>query len=119
MAELNALLKSINRRISFKGNNEIIFNEIKILPDEFKVFIKEKEIKLTKKEYELLLFFISNKTKVVTKTSLIDYLWGDFMDPADSYDFIYTHIKNLRKKLIQNDCNDYIQTVYGIGYKFE
>lgn len=119
MAELNAHLKSIKRRISFDGKNEIIFNEIKILPDEFKVFINEKELKLTKKEYELLLFFISNKTKVITKTSLIDYLWGDFMDIDDSYDFIYTHIKNLRRKLLKNDCKDYIKTVYGIGYKFE
>jgi DNA-binding response OmpR family regulator len=119
LAELNALLKSINRRISFNGRNEIVVNEIRLLPDEYKIFIHENEFKCTKKEYDLLLFFISNKNKVIPKTSLAKHLWGDYMDSADSYDFIYTHIKNLRQKLIKNGCADYIQTVYGIGYKFE
>ncbi|NOZ46707.1 MAG: response regulator transcription factor [Chlorobi bacterium] len=119
LAELNVHLKSINRRIHFKGENQIILNEIKILPDEHKTFVNEKEIVLTKKEYELLLFFISNKNKVITKMGIAEYLWGDYMDEADSFDFIYTHIKNLRKKLLKKGCADYIQTVYGIGYKFD
>ena len=119
LAELNAHLKSINRRINFSGHNEITSNEIKILPDEHRVFVCEKELKLTKKEYDLLLFFISNKNRVITKISLAEYLWGDFMDTADSFDFIYTHIKNLRKKLLKLGCEDYIQTVYGVGYKFD
>jgi len=119
LAELNAHLKSINRRINFGGSNQIIVNEIKLIPDEHKAFVKEKEIILTKKEYELLLFFISNKNKVVTKSGLAEYLWGDYMDLADSYDFIYTHIKNLRRKLLKEGCEDYIKTIYGLGYKFE
>ncbi len=119
LAELNAHLKSINRRISYGGNNQIIMNEIKLIPDEHKAFVREKEIILTKKEYELLLFFISNKNKVITKAGLAEYLWGDYMDLADSYDFIYTHIKNLRRKLLKEGCQDYIKTIYGLGYKFE
>ena len=118
LAELNALLKSVNRRISFSGRNEIIVNEIRLLPDEYKVFIHGEEMKFTRKEYELLMFFVSNKNKVITKTGLAEHLWGDYMDSADSYDFIYTHIKNLRRKLINNGCADYIKTVYGVGYKF-
>jgi DNA-binding response OmpR family regulator len=118
LAELNALLKSVNRRISFSGRNEIIVNEIRLLPDEYKVFIHGEEMKFTRKEYELLMFFVSNKNKVITKTGLAEHLWGDYMDSADSYDFIYTHIKNLRRKLINNGCADYIHTVYGVGYKF-
>lgn len=119
LAELNAHLKSINRRINFSGQNEIIVNEIKILPDEHKAFVNDLEVKLTRKEYDLLLFFISNKNRVINKISLAEYLWGDFMDTADSFDFIYTHIKNLRKKLLKLGCQDYIQTVYGVGYKFD
>lgn len=119
LAELNAHLKSINRRINFNGQNEIVVNEIKLLPDERKAFVTNKELKLTRKEYDLLLFFISNKNRVITKISLAEYLWGDFMDTADSFDFIYTHIKNLRKKLLKFGCEDYIQTVYGVGYKFD
>ncbi|MBC8344086.1 MAG: response regulator transcription factor [Bacteroidetes bacterium] len=119
LAELNAQLKSINRRMNFGGTNDIVFNEIKLLPDEFKVFIHQKELILTRKEYDLLLFFISNKNKVITKTGLAEHLWGDYMDSADSFDFIYTHIKNLRKKLLSMGCSDYIKTVYRVGYKFE
>ncbi len=119
LAELNAHLKSINRRISYGGNNQIIVNEIRLIPDEHRAFVNDNEIILTKKEYELLLFFISNRNKVITKAGLAEYLWGDYMDMADSYDFIYTHIKNLRRKLLKKGCGDYIKTIYGLGYKFE
>ena len=119
LAELNAHLKSINRRINFNGRKEISVNEIKIFPDEHLAIVNDNELKKKKKEYELLLFFISNKNRVITKISIAEYLWGDFMDAADSFDFIYTHIKNLRKKLISSGCEDYIQTVYGVGYKFD
>ncbi len=119
LAELNAHLKSINRRINFNGNEQIIVNEIKLLPNEHIVLVNEQEVKLTKKEFELLVFFISNKNKVITKSSLAEHLWGDYMDTADSFDFIYTHIKNLRSKLLKEGCADYIKTVYGVGYKFD
>src|SRR5258707_6924994 len=75
-------------------------------------------IDLTKKEYELLLYFISNKNKVVTKESIVEHLWGDSMDMMPNFDFIYTHVKNLRKKLIDHDCPDYIKAIYGVGNKF-
>ena len=119
LAELNAHLKSINRRISYGGNNQIVVNELRLIPDEHMVFVHEVQLTLTKKEYELLLFFIANKNKVITKAGLAEYLWGDYMDLADSYDFIYTHIKNLRSKLLKKGCEDYIKTIYGLGYKFE
>ncbi|NER02410.1 MAG: response regulator transcription factor [Okeania sp. SIO3C4] len=119
LSELNARLKSLNRRLNFNGDNSIIFNEIKILPDELKVFVHDKELNLTKKEYDILLYFLANKNRVLTKVSLSEHIWGDYMDSADSYDFIYTHIKNLRKKLLKADCQDYVKNVYGIGYKFE
>ena len=119
LAELNAHLKSINRRINFNGNEQIIINEIKILPGEHAVYVNNKEVKLTKKEYELLVFFAANKNKVITKSGLAEHLWGDYMDMADSFDFLYTHIKNLRNKLLKEGCADYIKTVYGVGYKFD
>ncbi len=119
LAELNAHLKSIQRRLFFDGSNQIIINEIKLLPDEHRVFVHDQELVLTGKEYDVLLFFISNKNKLITKTGLAEHLWGDYMDTVNSLDFIYTHIKNLRKKLIKAGCEDYIQTVYGVGYKFK
>jgi DNA-binding response OmpR family regulator len=119
LAELNAHLKSIHRRISFSGSNELVLNEIKLIPDEHRAFVHDKELILTKKEYELLMFFISNKNKIITKAGLAEHLWGDHMDAADSYDFIYTHIKNLRRELLKKGCQDYIKTIYGLGYKFD
>ncbi len=119
LSELNARLKSVIRRRSFQGSKEIVFNEIRINPDSRQVYVSDKEIVLTGKEYDLLVFFIANKARVVPKDSIAEHLWGDHMDQADSYDFLYTHVKNMRKKLLQSGCKDYLSTVYGIGYKFQ
>jgi len=118
LSELNARVKSIIRRRTFSGNNEIVFNEISIIPEKMQVTVNDQVVVLTKKEFEMLVFFIANKNRVITKESIAEHLWGDEMDMADSYDFIYTHIKNLRKKMIEKGGMDYIQTVYGMGYKF-
>jgi DNA-binding response OmpR family regulator len=82
------------------------------------VKVRNRLIDLTRKEYDLLLYFISNKNKVISKGAIAEHLWGDNMDMADNYDFIYTHIKNLRKKLVQSGAQDYVKSVYGMGYKF-
>lgn len=119
LSELNARIKSVIRRISFGGSNEIIFNEIRIDTDAIKVFVNDNNVSLTKKEYDLLIFFISNKDRVLTKESIGENVWGDYADTLASFDFIYTHIKNLRKKLLDRGCNDYLKNVYGVGYKFD
>ncbi len=118
LSELNARIKSVIRRRNFDGQNEIVFKEITILPAERVVKIHGEPINLTKKEFDLLVYFISNQNRVITKNSLAEHLWGDYMDMADSYDFIYAHLKNLRKKILKMNGGDYIQTVYGVGYKF-
>jgi len=118
MAELSARINSISRRDTFMGSDEVIFNEIKIRIDENQAFINEKQLTLTRKEYDLLLFFISNKDRIVTKESIVEHLWGDNVILTDSFDFVYTHVKNLRKKLISNNCRNYIKVIYGFGYKF-
>lgn len=119
LSELNARIKSIVRRRGLQGATEKIFNELTILFNSRKVLIHGKEITLTRKEYDLLLYFLMNEDRVLDKETIAEHLWGDNMSiSADSFDFIYTHIKNLRKKLIDNGCTDYIKTVYGIGYKF-
>lgn len=119
LSELNARIKSIIRRRNFKGGNTLEYNEIQVTFDSRQVQVSDKEIVLTKKEYDLLLYFITNQSKVLDKEAIAEHLWGDNMSlMADSYDFIYTHIKNLRKKLIDAGSKDYIHTVYGIGYQF-
>lgn len=118
LSELNARIKAIIRRRNFDAQNEIIFNEITVSPYDRTVSVNDQAISLTKKEFDLLVFFISNQNRVVTKESIAEHLWGDNMDMADSYDFIYSHLKNLRKKIQEKGGNDYVETVYGIGYKF-
>ncbi|WP_405383049.1 response regulator transcription factor [Maribacter sp. LLG6340-A2] len=117
--ELNARIKSIIRRKHFKGSNLVVFDTITINTDSQEVHINQKLIELTQKEYQLLIFFISNENRVITKESIVEHLWGDNTDSFDSFDFIYTHIKNLRKKIINSSDKDYLKTVYGIGYKFQ
>ena len=118
LSELNARVKSILRRRKFRGNKEIVFKEIRVLPDTLQTFANQRPVALTKKEFDLLIYFISNQNKIITKESIAEHLWGDYIDTADSYDFVYTHISNLRKKLVEQGSNDYIQTVYRVGYKF-
>jgi DNA-binding response OmpR family regulator len=118
LAELAARVNAIIRRKSFEGKNEIFCNELKLDLREKNLRVNNNPVDLTKKEYELLLYFISNKNRVISKNAIAEHLWGDNMDVADSYDFIYTHIKNLRKKVMQAGAADYIKSIYGMGYKF-
>ena len=118
LSELNARVKAVIRRRNFDAQNEIEFNEITVRPYDRHVSVNGQILTLTKKEFDLLLFFLSNQNRVITRESIAEHLWGDDMDMADSYDFIYSHLKNLRKKIQSKGGNDYIQTVYGIGYKF-
>ena len=118
LSELNARIKSLLRRRNFEGKKEIKLNELTIAPDTEDVLVNGKQLFLTKKEYDLLMYFVTNKNRVLTKDAIAEHLWGDNIDSADSFDFIYNHIKNLRKKLIEKGCPDYIKTVYAMGYKF-
>ena len=118
LSELNARVKSLIRRRNFGGQNEIWFREIRVLPNSRKVFINGQETALSRKEYDLLLYFLSNIDVALTKTSIAEHLWGDQIDSADSLDIVYSHIKNLRRKLVEKGSSDYVRSIYGIGYKF-
>ena len=118
LAELNSRVNSLLRRRKYEGNKNIIFNEIEIDPDAKRVVANGVTLDLTKKEYFLLLYFITNKNRVLTKEAIAEHLWGDNIDMVDNFDFIYTHMRNLRKKLKNSGATDYLQTIYGLGYKF-
>lgn len=118
LTELAARVAAIIRRRSFEGKNIIYLNELALNVNEKTVTVNDKSIDLTRKEYDLLVYFISNKNKVITKNAIAEHLWGDGMESGGGYDFIYSHIKNLRKKIIGAGGRDYIVSVYGLGYKF-
>ena len=119
LPELNARIQAILRRKQFDGSNWIRFNEIKIDLIARRGFVDEKELNLTLKEYNLLIYFLANKSRIISKSAIVEHLWEDNIDQADTYNFLYTHIKNLRRKLVENGSIDYIQTVYGMGYIFK
>ncbi len=119
LSELNSRVRAVLRRRKFNGSKEITFRDFRLLPEEREVFVGDNKLQLTPKEYELLLYFVVNKNRVLTRQSIAEHLWGDYMDMADRFDFVYTHLNNLRKKIKRSGGNDYIKTVYGIGYKME
>lgn len=118
-AELHARIKSILRRRLHGGNKDLTFNELTLNTETREVTANGNEIVLTRKEFDLLHYLIVNRDRVLSKESIVEHLWGDMMGiDADSLDFIYTHMRNLRRKLLNAGVNDYIKNVYGVGYKF-
>jgi DNA-binding response OmpR family regulator len=117
LSELNARIKSILRRRNFNGETILNFDLIQIIPDQHAVYVNDHPLNLTPKEYNLLVYFISNKNRVITKESLADHFWENNYEQFASNEMIYAHIKNLRHKIIEKGGKDYIRTVYGIGYK--
>lgn len=116
LAELLARIYSLIRRKQFNSANLIEWNEIRIDPHSRTVTVQDIPVVLTKKEFDLLLLFIGNKNKVISKGALAEHLSGDLADMLDSHDFIYAHVKNLKKKLTEAGCAEYIKTIYGTGY---
>ncbi len=118
LAELNSRIKSQLRRRHFGGTNELVFNEIKINVDSGEVSVYDEKIDLTKKQYEILVYFMVNRNKLITHESIAEHVWGDNISNEENFDFIYGQIKNLRKKIEQKNGKNYIHSIYGMGYKF-
>jgi len=116
--ELNARIRSILRRKKAQGSNVIESGPIRVDTLARIVYIENEMISLTKKEYDMLLFFLYNQERLLTKESIAEHLWGDHIDQADSFDFIYNHIKNLRRKISQKTRLNVIRSMYGMGYMF-
>jgi len=119
LSEMAARVESLIRRKQFDSNNLIVQNELTIDLNAKNLTIHDSPVNLTKKEYNLLLFFIGNKNRVLSKGALAEHLSGDFADMFDSHDFVYAHVKNLKRKLKEKGYGDYIKTIYGTGYKWE
>lgn len=118
LAELSMRIYAVIRRREFSASNTLVDNGIRIDLLEKTVSVNGEPVTLTKSEYELLLFFIGNKNRVVTKSAMAEHLNGEMADMMDNHDFVYTHIKNLKAKLAKAGCHDCIHNVYGMGYKW-
>jgi len=117
LSELNARLRAIIRRRQFQGQPQLTFRDLLVLPDLAEVQVRGEQLALTRKEYDLLLYLLANPGRILTKEAIAEHLCGDQVDTADSFDFIYTHLKNLRRKLQEKGADNYIRTMYGVGYK--
>ncbi|WP_312285670.1 response regulator transcription factor [Chryseobacterium gleum] len=119
LSELMARVYSVIRRKQFSSSNVVKQNELQIDLLAKTVTVNNETISLTKKEFDLLIYFIGNKNKVISKSTLAEHLSGDLADMLDNHDFVYAHVKNLKKKLYDAGCGHYLKTVYGTGYKWE
>lgn len=117
LAELHARIKSVLRRKNADGDTSIVLDNLVVFPDKRQVCVDSREISLNRKEFDLLYYFVSNPNRLINKTSLAESVWGDHIDQADSLDFIYSQVKNLRKKLKTAGATPEIKAVYGFGYK--
>lgn len=117
LAELNARIKAVLRRKAFDGQNVVTLGNVAIHFNERAIYVNGKDMPLNRKEYDLLTFFIENRNRLLSKTALAEHVWGDHTDEADSLEFIYSQIRNLRKKLRDHQAGIEIQAVYGLGYK--
>lgn len=117
LLELHSRIKSAIRQRNQSGENFIAYKNVKIYPEDRKVLVGQKEMVLNRKEFDLLYYFMIRPEKTLQKTTLAESVWGDSIDQADSLDFIYSQIKNLRKKLKEHQAEIDFQSVYGIGYK--
>jgi DNA-binding response OmpR family regulator len=118
LSELVARIQSVARRTHTQGEEILKFGVIRVMPEERTCFVKDKQVELTRKEHDLLIYMMANRNRVITKESIADYLWGEYGGGYGSYDFVYTHLKNLKRKLQDAGSPDYVQNIYGIGYKF-
>jgi DNA-binding response OmpR family regulator len=119
LSELAARIYSVIRRKHFGNANILEQNEIRIDLLAKTVRVNDQELALTRKEFDLLLYFISNKNRVIAKSALAQHISGDIADMFDNYDFVYAHIKNLKKKLTEAGYGNYLKTLYGTGYKWD
>lgn len=120
-SELNARIKAIIRRKQFRTNKLVNFANLVIDPDQHLVGSNDLEntISLTKKEFAILSLLVNNHRRVITKVALAEYIWGDYVDEAQSFDFLFSQIKNLRRKLVKAGAEVEIRNIYGVGYQIE
>ena len=117
LVELNARIKSVIRRHQQGGENSIKYGNIEIFPDKYGVTVAGKKLELSRKEYDILVYFMNRPGRLVNKSTLAESVWGDHIDQVDNFDFIYAQIKNLRKRLKEAGATPELKAVYGFGYK--
>lgn len=119
LAELHARVKSVIRRRTEKATSMISIGNLQLDPENRLAMVSDSELPLNRKEFDILEYLAVNKNRLVQRTALAEHVWGDYMDDADDFEFLYSQVKNLRKKMKDASCNLEIRAVYGLGYRLE
>lgn len=117
IAELNARIKSVIRRRKSEGRRLLKLENLEINIEERWVQVDGRSMELNRKEFDILIFLLMNKNRISSKSAIAENIWGDYIDQSNDFDFIYSQIKNLRKKLRVHQAHIDISAVYGMGYK--
>lgn len=117
LAELLSRIKSVLRRNNQGGEQYVSYGDVKVNPHTFDIWVGDTKRELSRKEFDLLLYFLQRPNRIVSKNMLAEAIWGDHFDDVDNYDFVYAQIKNLRKRLSAWGTTIEIVAVYGMGYK--
>ncbi|MDR1343515.1 MAG: response regulator transcription factor [Prevotellaceae bacterium] len=117
LPELHARIKAVLRRKQMDGKQVLQLGNLSVDFAGRQAFVEHRLLKLNRKEFDMLTFFVTNKNRLITKETLAEHVWGDSSDLADSFDFVYSQVKNLRKKLKDNNSDVAIENIYGVGYK--
>ncbi|MDR2361660.1 MAG: response regulator transcription factor [Prevotellaceae bacterium] len=117
LPELHARIKAVLRRKQTDGKQILQLGNLSVDFARRQVFVENNLLKLNRKEFDMLAFFLTNKNRLITKDALAEHVWGDNSDMADNFDFVYSQVKNLRKKLHDGQSDIRIENIYGIGYK--
>ena len=118
MVELKSRILAVTRRKHGLKGNIIRIRELEVDLDKRKAFYKNDEINLTKKEYDIFSFLILNKNKVTTRLQISEHIWGDIFEENYNSNYIDVHIKNIRRKLAEFLDYEFLETVRGIGFRF-
>lgn len=114
IARLKAVIRRYEKSKNINNSNQLVFKDLKINTLSRDVSINDLICKLSPKEYDLLVYLLKNKNRVLTRQQILDGVWGiDFFGEDRTVD---THIKSLRERL--KNYKKYIVTVWGVGYKF-
>ena len=119
LSELGARISAVIRRRQFKGKSNININDLEIDTDSKTIFFNKKPLDFTRKEFDILLYLAVNKNRTISKNAIAEHIAEDNIDFFDNFDFLYAHIKNIKKKLASIGAQDCIKSVYGMGYKIE
>lgn len=117
LSELNARIQAVIRRKKFETTRKVGFANIELDLPKLQATVQGEDLNLTKKEFDILQHLVANKNIVVSRNSMLEYIWGDYVDNSQSVDLLATHLKNLKKKLKHANANVEIRNVYGVGYQ--